>query len=120
MAATNTPSTQSHTRGSWTKLEDCWSALRDGRPGSRFQRLHEQRQVRQDGEASSAWMLGGLILVCVGLILLVAPGPGLLLIGAGAFLVARESQNAARFFDRCEVQCRLALYRFRRLMRSRE
>jgi len=120
MAETRETSSHVHVdiRGARRKLDECWRCLRNGSPGSRFLWLHEQRQVRQDREASAAWMLGGLILVCVGLILLVAPGPGLLVIAAGVFLLARESRQAARSFDRCEVHCRLALNRFRRLYRS--
>jgi hypothetical protein len=65
-------------------------------------------------------MLGGLAILCIGLVLLVFPGPGLVFIAAGALMIASESRQTASFFDRCEVRARIAMLRCRRLYRSRQ
>lgn len=95
-------------------FQDGWRLLCSGEPGNRFRRLHELReQHRQNVELSSIWMLVGLIMLCLGIILLVFPGPGFLVMAAGAILVARESRPAACFFDRCELYCREVAQRCR-------
>ncbi|HEY2396570.1 MAG TPA: PGPGW domain-containing protein [Rudaea sp.] len=46
---------------------------------------------------------GGLILLALGMILLVLPGPGLLIAAIGAALIAGESLTVARILDRIDL-----------------
>jgi hypothetical protein len=81
-----------------------WRMLRRGEPGSRFQRLQQARD--RNVRLRWIWVLVGAILVAVGLVGLLVPGPGLLAITVGVALVARESLRAARLADWIEVRGR--------------
>jgi hypothetical protein len=56
----------------------------------------------------------GLLLLALGLVMLVLPGPGLLVGFAGAALIAGESKVAARLLDRVDLYVARALARWRR------
>lgn len=56
----------------------------------------------------------GLALVAVGLVMLVAPGPGLLLIVAGLAVLATEYAWARRALDTARTRAKRASRRFRR------
>lgn len=86
------------------KARRSWRELKASPPGRRFQERHERRRRRHEGGARKAVTLGaGVVLVLVGLVLLPAPGPGMVVVALGGALLARESARVARLLDRTEV-----------------
>jgi chromate transport protein ChrA len=68
--------------------------------------------------------IAGVALILVGIVLLVLPGPGLLLIAAGLGVLATEFPAVRRFVDwllatRPAIATRLHWQRFRNAVRSR-
>ena len=59
-------------------------------------------------------IFGGALLIAVGLFMLVAPGPGILVLLVGCAMVAGESQPMARFLDATEVRIRRAISALRK------
>ena len=96
-------------------LRGRWRRLKAGQPGMRFQRQYrENRESRKSG-----WQRWGAVgaaagLILVGVVLLFVPGPGLLLIGAGAAVLARESLAVSRALDWLEIRGRHLVQRVRR------
>ena len=82
-----------------------WDELKRGKPGHRFQSRYEHSQERG---ALRKWLVivAGALLVLAGMVLLPLPGPGMLIIAAGAFLMAEESRAAARALDWIELRVR--------------
>jgi UPF0716 family protein affecting phage T7 exclusion len=80
------------------RLESAWRELKQGRPGSRFQQRHERLRRRAGARPLRKWgfISAGALIVLAGVVLLPLPGPGLLVIAAGALLIAEESRAAAR------------------------
>jgi hypothetical protein len=54
------------------------------------------------------------VLIAAGLFMLVAPGPGIVVLIVGCALVAEESQYMARFLDCAEVGIRRAISTLRK------
>jgi hypothetical protein len=94
-------------------IKNNWRELADGPPGKRFQKRYEkkQRESRSAG-ARTLKLVAAVLLIAVGIVLLVVPGPGSLLIVVGAALLAEESSRLARGLDWTEM-------RVRRLFRRR-
>jgi hypothetical protein len=93
-------------------LKQQWQALMTGKPGTRFQQYHLRRHYAGRGRLRKLLvMTAGTVFFAAGIFFLAAPGPGLILLLAGASLIAEESYLAARAFDRIE----LWLLRIRRL-----
>jgi len=84
-----------------------WQELKRGRPGHRFQSRYERNQHARAG-AVRKWSLIalGAVLILAGIVFLPLPGPGMLIIAAGAFLMAERSRAAARALDWVEVKVR--------------
>jgi hypothetical protein len=59
-------------------------------------------------------ILGGTALIAVGLVMLVAPGPGILVVAIGGALLAEESLLAARALDWLEVKIRRTISALRK------
>jgi hypothetical protein len=59
-------------------------------------------------------IVGGTLLVGVGVVMLVAPGPGILVIGVGGALLAEESLTAARILDWLELRIRRVISALRK------
>ena len=96
-------------------LRESWQFLRRAPPGERFVRYHaRRRQRRQHAWLGLLRLAAGIALVAIGIVLLVAPGPGTLIAAAGAAVVAGESHGCAAFLDRCERSIRRLLERRRR------
>jgi hypothetical protein len=70
--------------------------------GTRFRAYHERLAQRPNLMRTLLVVGSGLILLALGLILLVLPGPGLLIAAIGAALIAGESLTVARFLDRID------------------
>ena len=106
------------------RLKKSWADLKRGRPGSRFEdQYDEQRKGKKSSVGRVLRIIGGLILFPVGVFFLAVPGPGLVVIGIGAVLIAREFRFAARILDSFEVRGRKvfgwAQRRWRRLVKAR-
>lgn len=108
----------------FTQLKKYWTSLKDGEPGSRFQEQYEkQHRKRKRPVGRVLRIAAGVILMPLGLFFLAVPGPGLLIIGLGAVLIAREFRFAAVALDRIEVRARKVYkwgkQRWQRLVRAR-
>jgi Putative transmembrane protein (PGPGW) len=95
------------------KLRDQWREFRNDAPGTRFARRYQRH-----GKVRTWWqialrLIGAIVAMLAGLVMLITPGPGLLLLVIGAGLLAEESILVARTLDRFEVWIR------RRFSRSR-
>ena len=90
------------------KLKKSWKAFEKAPTGERFIRRYEAR--KQGGKAWTrvASVVLGLVLVVGGAILLVIPGPGLLVIAFGGALIGQEFRWAAVALDSTEVALRKA------------
>lgn len=95
-------------------LKRTWRELRRGRPGRRFQAYCERRAAHRDGGAKKLLCVGGgAVVLLAGIVLMPAPGPGILVALVGVALLARGSPQAARIFDRVELRLRKWLSRAR-------
>ena len=98
----------------FSRLRQEWRLFIQARPGSRFVLLHERKR---SGEPSLArrffWWSSGVLLILVGLVMLVTPGPGLLSIAFGLGCLAQESLPVARKCDGLELRLRAAWHRWR-------
>ncbi len=97
------------------RLREDWRRFRARTPGERFSQtyLAHQRE-RSSATARIAIIVGAVLLVAVGVVALVAPGPGLIGIAAGLALIARESKTLANLMDRLELFGRRVWRRCRR------
>jgi hypothetical protein len=74
------------------------------RSGTRFQQRYRRRTERPGGIVRKSLVFAlATLLVLIGLLLLVLPGPGLLVIVIGAGLFAEESLLIARLLDRIDL-----------------
>ena len=85
-----------------------------GTPGERFTDRYRRARAARHPLAKPFNLAGGIGLMLLGAVMLVTPGPGMLLILLGAALVAGESHRLARYFDRLELALRARLRRARR------
>jgi hypothetical protein len=84
-----------------------WRQFKRYPAGERFRRLHDQRLESPRGRIMCAvYIVGGLALIAVGLVMLVAPGPGTLVLAAGVAILAQESLLVARALDWTELRLR--------------
>lgn len=86
-----------------------WRELQQGRPGHRFRSRYERtRKAERRSGAGQRILLVALafVLIAIGAILLVIPGPGIPFLLLGGGMLATESQSVARFMDWCEVKGR--------------
>ncbi|NKF24576.1 PGPGW domain-containing protein [Solimonas marina] len=89
-----------------------WRLLKQAPAGERFQRYHEHRQHARRGPARRMLQLGGgAVITVIGVIMMPAPGPGTLVVIAGAALMAGESRSVARALDGTERRIRRLLKR---------
>jgi hypothetical protein len=95
-------------------LKRALQQFKDGKPGDRFQtRYWERRQAGHSRLRKAFTIAAGVLVVLVGLVLLPAPGPGMIVVAIGAGSVAQESLVVARALDRVELKLR-SLYRHQR------
>ena len=82
--------------------------------GTRF-RVYHERLAQRPNLVRTLLVVGcGLILLALGMILLVLPGPGLLIAALGAALIAGESLTVARILDRIDMASTRIWTRLRR------
>jgi hypothetical protein len=88
-------------------LKNIAKELGKGHPGQRFQmRYHRRQRVPRGSLRRVLFIGGGILLVAAGVLLLAAPGPGVLVVFLGGSLIAEESLIAARALDWMEVRLR--------------
>jgi uncharacterized protein (TIGR02611 family) len=90
----------------FTWLKQNWQAFIDAAPGERFAQLYHRRESRQSFITRSTFLLVGLIIMALGLVLMPAPGPGMVVLLFGAAIAAQESLRIARLMDWTEVRAR--------------
>src|SRR5687768_16912343 len=84
-----------------------WQSLKRGEPGKRFQDEYDKRHGADASRAKKIGILAaGVIVLVAGIILMPAPGPGILIVAIGAAMVSQESKFAARVLDGVEVKGR--------------
>ena len=91
------------------KWKRAWKAFEKAPSGQRFIRRYEARKRGGKAWTRVASVLLGLVLVVGGAILLVIPGPGLLVIAFGGALIGQEFRWAAVALDWTEVTLRKAV-----------
>lgn len=99
-----------------------WRDLQHGRPGHRFQSRYEQvRQVeRRPGVGRRILIIAfAMVLIAIGAVLLVIPGPGILFLLMGGGMLATESRSVARFMDWSEIHGRKMAARVSRRWKRR-
>jgi hypothetical protein len=88
-------------------LKEGWRRFKAGTPGERFREHYRRRQESSAGGARRYLiMAGGIILLLLGLFLLPAPGPGMLVVALGGALIAGESYAVASLLDWMEPRVR--------------
>jgi len=80
-----------------------WHVFRADPAGERFQRRY-RRNTARSGFARKTIVIGaGFAVLLIGIVLLVLPGPGLVLMLLGGGLMAEESLIVARCLDKLDV-----------------
>lgn len=107
------------------KLKHHWQKFAAHEPGSRFQA--QRREGRRGSRSPVARGLRAVLataITLIGLVMMPAPGPGMLVVAFGLVMLARESMMAARLLDKAELRLRppalrvLSWWRERRAARS--
>ena len=94
----------------WNDLKTTWRRLKAGKPGRRFEQEFRRRQaVGRRPIQKVLLIVGGLLFIAAGFLLLFIPGPGLLVLLIGGFLIAQQSLLAAQVLDWIEVRSRKAI-----------
>jgi len=95
-------------------LKARWHAFVAVPRGQRFEAHHERaHRPNAPGWMRVAMLTVGSILLVLGIVMIVLPGPGLLAIIAGGVIVAEESSRAARVMDRLDLFAYRAVARWR-------
>lgn len=92
-------------------LKQEWRALSHSRPGKRFQTRYEKKQRGGRSRGRTLKLAAAIALIAVGIVLLVIPGPGSVLMVVGAAMLAEESARVARALDAGEMRVRRLLRR---------
>jgi len=95
-------------------LKQEWRELKKGRPGHRFREHCERnRRARKDQSLFRRFVVPVLavLLLLVGLVFCIIPGPGLPLVALGGALLAQYSMAVAVAFDWLEVKLRCVFNR---------
>ncbi|MBK7543640.1 MAG: hypothetical protein IPP10_18085 [Candidatus Competibacteraceae bacterium] len=100
-------------------LKQRWQRFAAVPPGQRFRAHFKQRQQHQPSAFHQKILAigAGILIMGLGVVMLVAPGPGIVVLIIGAMLVAQESLAAARFMDWADLRLRRLLIRGLRVWR---
>jgi uncharacterized protein (TIGR02611 family) len=91
-------------------LKQQWRDLTKVKPGTRFQnRYHRRKGRRCTSWVKPFYLTLGAVLLLTGIVLMAAPGPGILMAFIGAGMLAEESLLAARALDAAELKIRAAI-----------
>jgi len=89
------------------KLRHHWRQFAAHRPGTRFQAQHRQgRRARRTPFARGVRAVLATAITLIGLVMMPAPGPGMVVVAFGLVMLARESAMAARGLDAAELRLR--------------
>ncbi len=95
-------------------LREQWRRFASRPAGRRFQMRWRARREKPAGFARKLFLMGlGAVLVVLGAVMLVLPGPGLLVLLIGTALIAEESLFVARLVDRVDLAFARGLQRWR-------
>ena len=93
-----------------------WADVWRGTPGKRFeQRYRRKHPGSRRSTRKILTIVVGLLVLVVGIVMLPAPGPGMVVVALGAGIVAQASLAAARALDWCELRIRALLAWARKL-----
>lgn len=102
------------------RLKKNWKKFLSVPAGTRFRRRYEAHRHQQGGLLRKLVVIGvGSLVVLLGIIMMVLPGPGVLVALLGAALIAEESLFVARALDRIDLWARGPIRRWRRWRASR-
>ena len=87
--------------------------LLQAKPGRRFTEHYRHHRTGPAWRRPLA-LIGGVLLIVLGAFLILTPGPGIVVVFAGAALIATESPQAARALDQLELRLRQAWRRLKR------
>jgi hypothetical protein len=82
--------------------------------GHRFRAHYERMRAKPGVWRAVLAVGGGLILIALGIVMLVTPGPGFIVAVIGAALIAGESLVAAKMLDRIDLAATRVWARWRR------
>ena len=96
------------------RLRAQWHLFRADPPGRRFELRHARHRAHHRSVWHRAFVISlGVVAIIMGIAMLVLPGPGLLVVLLGAFLLGEDSLSASRLLDRCDAWCSRRLPRRR-------
>lgn len=101
----------------WNSFKDDWETLKSSEPGHRFQDRYKRRHqsVSKRSKYIKPLIFGaGFIVIGIGILLLVFPGPGWVTIALGLALIAGESKILAQILDILEMMIRKMIGKQRR------
>jgi hypothetical protein len=103
----------------FARLKQRWAELRSDPPGQRFC-LYNERHREATAPVKRALIVGSaVVLIPIGIVMMPAPGPGMLVVAIGATMLAGESQPTARLLDRLELAVRALWLRLRGRSRAK-
>lgn len=82
--------------------------------GQRFRAHYERMRAKPGVWRAVLAMGGGSILMALGIVMVVTPGPGFIVAAIGAALIAGESLGAAKVLDRIDLAATRVWARWRR------
>ena len=91
------------------RIKTHWHELKATEPGYRFQKRYDDRLQTGLGIirlSRIVAIVGGILICLIGVLLLVLPGPGLLVIILGLALIGSEIKPIAKFLDWMEIKVR--------------
>lgn len=100
-------------------LKQRWQRFASVPPGQRFREHFKRRQASHPSSFHKRILAmgAGILIMGLGVVMLIAPGPGILVLVFGGMLVAQESLSAARMMDWADVRARRLAVRGRRVWR---
>jgi hypothetical protein len=91
----------------FSRMQKAWQEIKRGKPGHRFQNRYESHRSPGHGGVRKWSLIAlGVVLILGGTVFLPLPGPGMLIIAAGALMMAEESHAMARALDWMELRVR--------------
>jgi hypothetical protein len=89
-----------------TAIVEEWRVFRRDSPGQRFENHYQRMRLHGSRGGAIARSIAGVLLVVLGLVMLVAPGPGIIVTLFGLGLLGGQSKTLARGLDRVEPELR--------------
>jgi hypothetical protein len=97
----------------FARLKKRWSQLRSDLPGRRFCLYHERHRDAASPAKRVLIAASAVVVIMIGIVLMPAPGPGMLIVAIGLTLLAGESRRVAHYLDRFELAVRARWQRLR-------